>query len=49
MESWYPFIIGGIAFLYIQSFNRIANMYLESQNTLSWNDLFTKVIPICNI
>lgn len=46
MESWYPFVIGGIAFLYIQSFNRVATMYLESEKTLSWNDFFTKVIPI---
>lgn len=46
MEPWYPFVIGGIAFLYIQSFNRIANMYLESNKTLTWNDFLTKIIPI---
>ena len=46
MEPWYPYVIGATAFFYIQSFNRIANIYFESQKTLSWNDLFTKVIPI---
>ena len=46
MESWYPFVIGGIAFLYIQSFNRVAKMHLQSNNTLTWNDFFTKVVPV---
>lgn len=46
MESWYPFIIGTIAFFYIHSFNRIAKMHLESNRSISWNDFFTKVIPI---
>jgi hypothetical protein len=46
METWYPIVIGTIAFLYIQSYNRVAKMYIQSDKTLSWNDLFTKVIPI---
>ena len=46
MEYWYPYVIGTVAFFYIQSFNRIAKMYFESEQTLSWNELFTKVIPI---
>jgi len=46
MESWYPYVIGIVAFLYIQSFNRIAKMYFQSEKTLSWNEMFTKVIPI---
>lgn len=46
MESWYPFVIGTIIFLYIQSFNRIAKIHLESDRSLLWNDFLTKVIPI---
>ena len=46
MESWYPYVIGVVAFFYIQSFNRVAKMYFESKKTLSWNEMFTKVIPI---
>jgi hypothetical protein len=46
MEYWYPYVIGAVAFFYIQSFNRVANMYIESGQTLSWNEFFTKVIPI---
>ncbi len=46
MEYWYPYVIGAVAFFYIQSFNRVAKMYFESDQTLSWNELFTKVIPI---
>ena len=48
MEYWYPYIIGTVAFFYIQSYNRVAKMYFKSDQTLSWNDLFTKVIPIKN-
>lgn len=46
MESWYSFVIGIVAFCYIKSFNRNAKLYLESEKTLSWNDLFTKVVPV---
>ena len=46
MESWYSFVIGIVAFFYIKSFNRNAKLYLESDKTLSWNDLFTKVVPV---
>ncbi len=46
MEPWYPFVIGAVAFFYIQSFNRIAKIHLESEKSLEWSDLFTKVIPI---
>jgi hypothetical protein len=46
MEPWYPFVIGTVAFFYIQSFNRIAKMHLESGRSLEWSDLFTKVIPL---
>jgi hypothetical protein len=46
MESWYPFVIGAVAFFYIQSFNRIATMYLKNNRQLLWSDFFTKVIPI---
>lgn len=49
MESWYPFVIGTIMFLYIQSFNRIARMHLESDRSLDWSDFFTKVIPLNNL
>jgi len=46
METWYPFVIGAVAFFYIHSFNRIARLYLESGKTLSWSDFFTIVLPI---
>jgi hypothetical protein len=46
MEPWYPYVIGTVAFFYIQSFNRNAKMYLESGKTLSWSDFLAKVIPI---
>lgn len=46
METWYPFVIGVVAFFYIKSFNRNAKLYLESEKTLSWNDLFMKVVPV---
>ena len=46
MESWYPFVIGTVVFFYVHSFNRIARMYIQSEKTLSWNDMFTKVIPV---
>jgi len=46
MKDWYPYVIGATAFFYIQSYNRIARLYFESEKTLSWNDLFTKVIPL---
>ncbi len=46
MESWYPYVIGGVAFFYVQSFNRIARVYLESGKTLSWADFFTVVLPV---
>ena len=46
MESWYPFVIGTIIFLYIQSFNRVAKIHLESQRSLEWKDFFTVIIPI---
>jgi len=41
-----PYVIGTTIFLYIHSYNRVARMYLESEKTLSWNDFFTKVIPV---
>ena len=44
MESWYPYVIGTIIFVYIQSFNRIARLYLESGRSLVWKDFFTQVI-----
>ncbi len=44
MEPWYPFVIGAVIFFYIHSFNRVAKLHLE--NSLSWSDFFTKVIPI---
>jgi hypothetical protein len=46
MEPWYPFVIGTVAFVYIQSFNRIAKMHLESDRSLQWSDFFKKVIPL---
>ena len=46
MEYWYPYVIGTVAFFYIKSFNRVAKMYFDSEQTLSWNEVFTKVIPI---
>ena len=46
MESWYPYVIGTIIFVYIQSFNRIARLYLESGRSLVWKDFFTQVIPM---
>lgn len=46
MESWYPFVIGTVIFFYIQSFNRVAKIHLESERSLVWNDFFTKVVPI---
>lgn len=49
METWVPYVIGTIMFLYVQSYIRVAKMYFESEKTLSWNDLFTKVIPISSI
>lgn len=49
MKDWYPYVIGATAFFYIQSYNRIAKLYFESEKTLSWNDLFTKVIPVSSM
>jgi len=49
MESWYPYVIGTIIFLYIQSFNRVARIHLESNRSLEWSDFFKKVIPINDI
>ena len=46
METWYPIVIGTIMFLYIQSFNRVAKLYFESNKTLEWKDFFTIVLPI---
>uniref|UniRef100_A0A6C0JYT8 Uncharacterized protein n=1 Tax=viral metagenome TaxID=1070528 RepID=A0A6C0JYT8_9ZZZZ len=46
MDIWVPIVIGTVAFAYIQSYNRIATLYLRSQKTLSWNDFFTTVIPL---
>jgi hypothetical protein len=46
MDSWYPYVIGAVAFFYVQSFNRIARVYLESGKTLAWSDFFTVVMPI---
>jgi hypothetical protein len=46
MESWYPFVIGTIIFLYIQSFNRVARIHLESERSLVWKDFFTRVLPM---
>ena len=46
MEPWYPYVIGTVAFFYIQSFNRNAKMYLESDKTISWDKFFTHVIPL---
>jgi len=49
MDSWYPFVIGTVMFLYIQSFNRIAKMYFESGKTIEWRDFFTVVLPLSNV
>jgi hypothetical protein len=46
MKNWYPYIIGTIMFLYVQSYNRVARIYLESGKTLAWSDFFTKVVPL---
>ena len=48
MEPWYPFVIGTVAFFYIQSFNRIAKLHLDSDRSLEWSEFFTKVIPLSN-
>ncbi len=47
MESWYPFVIGTVIFLYIQSFNRIARIHFEEE--LVWKDFFTRVIPLVGV
>lgn len=36
-----PFVV----FLYIQLFNVLATKYLESEKTMSWNDLFRHFVP----
>ena len=46
MEPWYPLVIGATAFFYIQSFNRVARLYFDSEKTLSWKDFLTKVVPL---
>lgn len=48
MGTWYPIIIGTVMFLYIQSFNRVAKLYFESNKTLGWGDFFTVVLPLNN-
>lgn len=48
MESWLPYVIGTVMFLYVQSYIRVAKMYFASEKTLSWNDFFTKVVPVAN-
>jgi hypothetical protein len=35
MELWYSVVIGTVAFLYIQFFNRTAKKYIESDRNLS--------------
>jgi hypothetical protein len=39
MEPWYPYVIGSVAFFYIQCFNKNAKMYLDSGKTMTWYDL----------
>ncbi len=46
MEPWYPIVIGTVIFLYIHSFNRTAKLYLDSNKSLTFEDFFTKIIPI---
>ena len=46
MQPWVPYVIGTVAFFYIQSYNRVAKLYFESDKTLSWEDFFTKVVPL---
>jgi len=46
MKTWYPLVIGTVMFLYIQSFNRVAKLYFESNKTLGWRDFFTVVLPL---
>lgn len=46
MELWYSIVIGTVIFMYIHSYNRIAKMYLESDKNLTFQDFFTKIIPI---
>jgi len=49
MDLWYPFVIGTVMFLYIQSFNRIAKLYFKSGKTIEWRDFFTVVLPLSNV
>jgi hypothetical protein len=48
MESWIPFVIGSIIFFYVQIFNRVMKLYLESEKTLDWNDFLTIIVPVFN-
>lgn len=40
MELWYSIVIGSVIFLYIQSYNYTAKLYLESDKTLTLQDVF---------
>lgn len=46
MELWYSIVIGTVIFMYIQSYNRIAKMYLENDKNLTFQDFFSKIIPL---
>lgn len=47
--DWLPIVVGTMMFLYIKSYNRIARMYFESERSLTWNDFFTKVVPVAGV
>lgn len=44
MQPWLPFVIGSVAFFYIQSYNRLAREYDASGRSLTYKDaLFPRV------
>lgn len=44
MEQWYSIIIGATILCYIHSFNRNANLYFQSEKTMSWLDLVKSLV-----
>jgi hypothetical protein len=39
-----PIVMGTTAVVYINSFNHIAKIYAESEYTLTWNELYEKMV-----
>lgn len=43
MNQWYVFLAVGV--LYIHLFNALANAYFDSDQKMSWSDLYRRFVP----